>query len=39
VLLQDPEVLRHLSVDEVAACFDLTPYLEHVDTIFARLGL
>jgi len=39
VLLRDPEVLRHLSVDEVAACFDLTPYLEHVDTIFARLGL
>jgi adenylosuccinate lyase len=39
VLLQDPEVMRHLSVDEVAGCFDLTPYLEQVDTIFARLGL
>ncbi|MFQ5881600.1 MAG: adenylosuccinate lyase [Candidatus Methylomirabilales bacterium] len=39
LLVKDPEVTRYLSADEVAACFDLKPYLEHVDTIFARLGL
>ncbi len=39
LLLKDPEVGTHLSADEVAACFDLRPYLEYVDTIFARLGL
>jgi adenylosuccinate lyase len=38
-LMKDPGVLRHLSGDEVAACFDLKPYLEYVDTIFTRLGL
>ncbi len=39
VLMKDAEVIRHLSRGEVAACFDVKPYLEHVDTIFARLGL
>ncbi|MFQ5848089.1 MAG: adenylosuccinate lyase [Candidatus Methylomirabilales bacterium] len=39
LVLKDPELLQHLAPDEVAACFDLKPYLEHVDTIFARLGL
>ncbi|MCZ6550158.1 MAG: adenylosuccinate lyase [candidate division NC10 bacterium] len=39
LLVKDPEVLRYLAGDEVAACFDLKPYLEHVDTIFTRLGL
>lgn len=39
LLMKDPEVVQHLSKDEVAACFDLKPYLEQVDTIFARLGL
>lgn len=39
LLLKDVEVTRHLSPDEIATCFDLKPYLEHVDTIFARLGL
>lgn len=39
LLMKDPQVVQHLSNDEVAACFDLKPYLEHVDTIFARLGL
>lgn len=38
-LLKDPEVTRYLSPDEVTACFDLKPHLEHVETIFARLGL
>jgi len=38
-LLRDPQVLRYLSPEAIAACFDLKPYLEHVDTIFARVGL
>ena len=38
-LLGDPEVTRYLSPDEVTGCFDLKPHLEHVETIFARLGL
>jgi adenylosuccinate lyase len=38
-LRRDPQVLGYLSPDEIAACFDLKPYLEHVDTIFTRLGL
>jgi adenylosuccinate lyase len=39
LLLKDPEVTRHLSAAEILACFDLKPYLEHVETIFTRLGL
>lgn len=39
LLSKDAEVTRHLSPDEIATCFDLKPYLEHVDTIFSRLGL
>ncbi len=39
LLMKDPEVSRHLSGDGIAACFDLKPHLEHVDTIFTRLGL
>lgn len=39
LLLEDPEVTRHLTAAEVVACFDLKPYLEHVETIFTRLGL
>ena len=39
LLLKDLEVARHLSAAEIIACFDLKPYLEHVETIFTRLGL
>ena len=39
LLSRDAEVTRYLSPDEITACFDLKPYLEHVDTIFSRLGL
>jgi adenylosuccinate lyase len=39
LLMKDPEITRHLSGSEVAACFDVKPYLEHMDTIFIRLGL
>ncbi len=39
LLSNDPEVTTYLSLDEITTCFDLKPYLEHVDTIFSRLGL
>jgi adenylosuccinate lyase len=39
LLLKDPEISQYLSTDEITACFDLKPYMEYVDTIFARLGL
>lgn len=39
LLLKDPEVSTYLSPDEIATCFDLKPYVEHVDAIFTRLGL
>ncbi len=39
LLSRDAGVTRYLSPDEITACFDLKPYLEHVDTIFSRLGL
>ncbi len=36
---QEPLVQRHLQKDELAACFDYRVHLQHVDMIFARLGL
>jgi adenylosuccinate lyase len=36
-LLQDAEVGRHLSREEIAALFDLRYHLKHVDTIFAQV--
>ncbi|MEE9137399.1 MAG: adenylosuccinate lyase [candidate division NC10 bacterium] len=39
LLSKDAEVTQYLSADEIASCFDLKPYLEHVDTIFSRLAL
>jgi len=39
VLLQDSEVLQHLSADEIESCFDLEKALLRVDEIFARVGL
>ncbi len=39
LLLQDPEVKRHLSPEQIAACFDLRPHLAHLDVIYARAGL
>jgi adenylosuccinate lyase len=35
-LLQDEQVKRRLSREELAALFDLTPYLTHVDDLFRR---
>jgi adenylosuccinate lyase len=37
LLADDPEVMKLLSSEELAACFDLDPHLEHVDRIFARV--
>ncbi|MBM3311626.1 MAG: adenylosuccinate lyase, partial [Candidatus Aminicenantes bacterium] len=33
----DPEAGKHLSPDEIAACFSLAPYLEKIDDIFERV--
>lgn len=35
----DPRVRALLAPGEVAACFEVEPYLRHVDRIYARLGL
>jgi adenylosuccinate lyase len=39
VLLQDEEVGRHLSREEITTCFDLAKALQRVDDIFKRIGL
>ncbi|RMF69137.1 MAG: adenylosuccinate lyase [Calditrichaeota bacterium] len=39
VLLDNPDVRKHLSEDEIAGCFDLEHNLRHVDFIFKRAGL
>jgi adenylosuccinate lyase len=39
LLEEDPVVARHLSPEELNACFDSRWHLKHVDTIFDRLGL
>ena len=38
-LLTEPEIPPFLSAEKLVACFSLTPYLRHIDMIFARLGL
>ena len=37
LLRRDPEVTAHLSTDELAAIFDLSYHLKHIDTIFTRV--
>ncbi len=37
VLLQDPEVSRHLTPEEMEEIFDLGYHLKHVDTIFKQV--
>lgn len=39
LLMEDEEVRKYLSDEDVAACFDLEKNLKQVDAIFARLGL
>jgi adenylosuccinate lyase len=36
LLMDDPEVMNFITVKELDACFDLKPYLKHVDYIFKR---
>jgi adenylosuccinate lyase len=39
IVKEAPLVREHLSPEELAACFDPSWHLKHVDTIFERLGL
>ncbi len=39
LLAADPQILDHLSLDELKACFDPAWYLRHVETVFRRIGL
>ncbi|MCX6639295.1 MAG: adenylosuccinate lyase [bacterium] len=39
LLLKDKGILKHLSPEEIAACFDLEKALNRVDDIFKRVGL
>lgn len=38
-IVDDPQIRGALRPDEVEACFDLQKHLQHVDTIFKRVGL
>ncbi len=38
-LLADPEVMAHLSEDELENCFDPKEHLKNLEQVFARLGL
>lgn len=39
VLLKDDEIGKHLTREEITACFDLAKALRQVDDIFKRIGL
>ncbi|CAM3462843.1 adenylosuccinate lyase [Marinicrinis lubricantis] len=39
IVLNTPEITKHLSVEEIEDCFNPSWHLKHVDTIFERLGL
>ena len=39
LLLSDDRVKQYLSVDEIAACFDLTKYTKNIDYIFKKAGI
>ena len=39
LLARDPEIRRHLTPQELGACFDLPRHLQQVDRVFRRLGL
>jgi len=36
---EDPAITRHLTGDELKACFDPAWFLRHLDAIYRRLGL
>jgi adenylosuccinate lyase len=39
LLAADPEVMAHLRVEELDACFDPAWYLRNIGTIYRRVGL
>ena len=39
IVAADPALTGRLTAAELAACFDPAPFLQHVDHIFARVGL
>ena len=39
VLLEDAELLRHLTPEELKLCFDMDEHLSKVNLIFERAGL
>jgi adenylosuccinate lyase len=39
LLEADPDVMRHISVEELKSIFDYSVFLKHVDDVFHRLGL
>ncbi|WP_421656010.1 adenylosuccinate lyase [Leptothermofonsia sp. ETS-13] len=39
LLAQDPRVTKHLSSEELAACFDPQHHLKNLDQIYQRLGI
>lgn len=38
-LLEDPEIIGKLSVEEIGNCFNPTYYLRNIDEIYARFGI
>jgi adenylosuccinate lyase len=38
-LLDDPEVRKHISKEEIEGCLQATPYLKNIDQVFQRLGI
>lgn len=39
VLLEDSQLMSHLSPEEIDACFDMETHLKNVDVIFKRVGV
>lgn len=38
-IMADDDIRKYLTKSEIEACFDLSHYLRHIDTIMARFGL
>ena len=38
-VVNDPDIKRYLSPEEIEACFDASHHLRHIDTIMGRFGL
>jgi adenylosuccinate lyase len=39
LVANDPEISEALTASTIAACFDVAPYLAHIDETYRRLGL